>query len=183
MARIHPLKRSEIAASVKIAFERHSQEYGGHITNMKATLGRSLPVYEAYMQWYELYKEVEKVLDKRLAYIYAYAISASSESPLCMAFLKKLATDKGENPDLNQLTKHEQDIFNFGASISRYHGNIANHVYDAVATHYSEHEMLVLAAFSGLMIAANVFNNVVETDIDYYFVDHLPALKYQRSIG
>lgn len=183
MARIQPLKTGEIAPSVKIAFERHLQEYGGRITNMKATLGRSLPAYEAYMQWDELFKEAEKVLGKRLAYVYAYAISAASESPLCLAFLKKLVTDKGENPDLSQLTKHEQDVFNFGTSISKYHGNIANHVYEAVSAYYNENEMLILVAFSGLMMAANVFNNVVETDIDFYLADHLPALKYQRSIG
>ena len=42
MARIEPPLTTEISPSVKDAFERHVQEYGGRITNMKATLGHSL---------------------------------------------------------------------------------------------------------------------------------------------
>jgi hypothetical protein len=35
-----------------------------------------------------------------------------------------------------------------------------------------------LIAFAGQMIATNVFNNVVETNIDEYLFDYLPPLKY-----
>jgi hypothetical protein len=41
MARIEPPATKEISPDVKIAFEHHVQEYGGRITNMKATLGHS----------------------------------------------------------------------------------------------------------------------------------------------
>lgn len=37
--------------------------------------------------------------------------------------------------------------------------------------------MVVLIAFAGQMIAANVFNNTIETDIDEYLVNYLPVLK------
>ena len=35
--------------------------------------------------------------------------------------------------------------------------------------------MVVLIAFTGQMIATNVFNNVIETDIDEYLSDYLPT--------
>jgi len=38
-------------------------------------------------------------------------------------------------------------------------------------------EMTVLIAFAGQMIATNVFNNVIETDIDEYLFDYLPPIK------
>jgi hypothetical protein len=52
-------------------------------------------------------------------------------------------------------------------------------VYDAVAGDYSKADMVVLVAFAGQMIATNIFNNVVETDVDEYLADYLPVFKYQ----
>jgi heme O synthase-like polyprenyltransferase len=51
-------------------------------------------------------------------------------------------------------------------------------VYDAVASHFNKTEMTVLIAFAGQMIATNVFNNVIETDIDEYLFDYLPPIKH-----
>ena len=38
--------------------------------------------------------------------------------------------------------------------------------------------MVVLIAFAGQMIATNIFNNVIETDIDEYLAEYLPSIKY-----
>lgn len=167
MARIEPLTK-EIPLSVKEAFERHIQEYGGRITNMKATLGRSLPAFEAYMQWYPLYTEIERILGKRMAYLYAHSISVAADCPLCTTYFRKIIIDSGETPGKPELTELQQNILNFGSAIAKYKGNIADHIYKPVAASYSETEMVVLAAFAGIMIATNVFNNVIETEIDEY---------------
>ena len=47
-----------------------------------------------------------------------------------------------------------------------------------MATQYNKTEMVVLIAFAGQMIATNVFNNVIETDIDEYLTDYLPPAKH-----
>src|SRR5688572_29934685 len=99
MARISPIQNRELQPSVQMAFERHVKEYNTRITNMKATLGHSLIAFEVYMQWYPLYEEVEKILGKRLAYLYAYSISSSSECMLCSTFFRKIIIDAGEKPD------------------------------------------------------------------------------------
>ena len=75
MPRLAPLNTKEISPDVKAAFEQHVQQHRGRITNMKATLGRSLVAFEAYMQWYPLYAEVEKILGTRMASLYAHSIS------------------------------------------------------------------------------------------------------------
>lgn len=177
MARISPLSSDEISVSVKIAFERHIQEYRGRITNMKATLGYSLTAFEAYMQWYPLYEEVEKILGKRMAYLYAHAVSLAADCPLCSTFFRKIIIDAGEKPDQLDLNEAQKNILDFGGSIAKFKGNIADHVYNAVAVNYSNNEMIVLIAFAGQMIATNVFNNVIETDIDEYLFDYQPPLK------
>jgi hypothetical protein len=177
MARIPPITDKELPQQVKLAFEKHIKEYNARITNMKATLGHSLLAFDVYMQWYPLYQQVEKILGKRLAYLFAYAISKASDCPLCSTFFRKIIIDAGEKPENLVLTASEKKIIEFGSSIAKYQGNIRDHVYNSIAGQYSKTEMVILIAFAGQMIATNVFNNVIETDIDEYLVEYLPSLK------
>ena len=178
MARIQPLIAKEISPAVKIAFERHVQEYGGRITNMKATLGHSLMAFEAYMQWYPLYAEVEKIVGKRMASLYAHSISCAADCPLCSTFFRKIIIDSGETPEKLELTESEKNILNFGSGIAKHKGNIADHLYNGVAKEYGEKEIIILTAFAGIMIATNVFNNVIETEIDEYLSAYRSNMKY-----
>ena len=178
MARIKSLTTKEVSSSVEVAFERHVLEYGGRITNMKATLGHSLVAFKAYMEWYPLYAEVEKILGKRMASLYAHSISCAADCPLCSTFFRKIIIDSGETPEKLELTESEKDVLSFGSAIARYKGNIADHLYNTVANKYSEKQMVILTAFAGIMIATNVFNNVIETEIDEYLSDYRSTMKY-----
>ena len=178
MARIPPIKDSELQPPVQVAFERHIKKYNARITNMKATLGHSLLAFEVYMQWYPLYEQVEKILGKRLAYLYAYSISMASDCPLCSTFFRKIIIDAGEKPESLELTPSQQEVIDFGSSIASSLGNIRDHIYDPLGERFSKTDMVVLIAFAGQMIATNVFNNVIETDIDEYLADYLPSIKY-----
>ena len=177
MARINPINQKEISPSVQSAFERHIKKYNARITNMKATLGHSLLAFEVYMQWYPLYEQVETILGKRLAYLYAYTISKASDCPLCSTFFRKIIIDAGEKPEDLVLAPSQKDIIDFGNSIAKYQGNINDHLYNSIAQKYSKSDMVILIAFAGQMIATNVFSNVIETDIDEYLLEYLPSLK------
>lgn len=181
MARIQPISEQEVSPSLKVAFERHIEEYNARITNMKATLGHSLLAFEIYMQWYPLYVQVEKILGRRLAYLYAYAISKASDSPLCTTFFRKIIIDAGERPENLFLSTSQKDVVDFGSSIAKYQGNISDHLYERVAEAYSKTDMVILIAFAGQMIAQSVFNNATETDIDEYLIDYLPPLSVVGS--
>jgi hypothetical protein len=172
MPRIQPLGYEEVTEPVKKAFEEHVKKYQARITNMKSTLGHSLIAFEVYMQWYPLYRETEKILGKRLAYLYAYSISYSSSCPLCSTFFRKIIIDAGESPQNLQLSTQEQQVLNFGSAIANYKGLIADHLYNMVSVYYSTQELVVLVAFAGQMIATNIFNNVIETDIDEYLEEY-----------
>ena len=173
MARIKPITENDTLPSVKQAFEKHVTEYKARITNMKATLGRSLPAFEIYMQWYVLYDELEKILGKRLAYLFAYSISFASNCPLCSTYFRKIIIDAGESPDNLELTAEEEKLLTFGSEIASSKGNISDDLYASVAAMYDQNEMVVLIAFAGQMIATNVFSNVIQTDIDEYLAAYL----------
>ena len=71
-----------------------------------------------------------------------------------------------------------EDIIDFGSSITKQQGNISDPLYNRIAERYSKQDMVILIAFAGQMIATNIFNNVIETDIDEYLTEYLPSIKY-----
>ncbi|GAB3963760.1 hypothetical protein GCM10028806_00190 [Spirosoma terrae] len=175
MPRITPLPADETTPDVQAAFDEHVADYAGsRITNMKATLGRSLLAFQVYMQWYPLYEEVKKILGDRLAYLFAHAISEGSNCPLCTTFFRRIIIDNGEKPEDIQLTNHEQAVINFGSAIAQNKGEIPDALYEPIAEQYTDQQVVILVAFAGQMIATNVFNNVLNVTIDDYLYPYLP---------
>ena len=125
------------------------------------------------MMWYPLYKEVEKIVGKRPAYLFAHAISTALDCPLCSTFFRKIIIDAGEKPENLILSPEEQELLEFGSSIAQNKGEISNAVYQNAAHRYGNKEMVILIAFAGQMIATNIFNNVIETEIDEYLESYV----------
>jgi hypothetical protein len=178
MARIAPVQEHEQDHALRQAFAQHVQDHKARITNMKATMGHSLLSFSVYMQWYPLYEELNRVLGKRLAYLYAYAVSNGAGCALCSTYFRKIMIESGEDPARLSLTDPQKKLLAFGQCIAKHQGHIANHVFNSVAEHYTKEELVIIVAFTGQMIATNIFNNVIETDIDEYLTAFLPEPKY-----
>jgi hypothetical protein len=175
MARVQPITEQEISPVLRLAFEQHVREYNAVITNMKSTLAHSLLSFDIYMQWYPLYQKVKQVVGERTAYLFAYSISTASNCPLCSVFFRRIMIEAGENPDSLVLSEYETTLLNFGSAVAQYKGCISNQVYNDLARHHSTEEIVVLTAFAGQMIATNIFNNVIETEIDTYLTPYIPV--------
>jgi len=171
MPRIKPIPYSEASAAVKSAYVIHTERFKALITNMKSTLARSLPSFDVYMQWYVLFEELEKLLGNRLATFYAYAVSYATDCPLCSTFFRKIIVEAGEDPERMSVTEDEQKILAFGSAIGQTQGHITDEMYHSISHRFTDEEMVLLIAFAGQMIATNVFNNVIETEIDQYLVE------------
>ncbi len=177
MPRINPISVAEAPEAVKLAFKEHAKKYNARITNMKATLGKFLPSFDVYMQWYVLYEELQKLIGKKMAPLFAYAVSYATECPLCSTFFRKIIIESGENPDTLELTDEENELLKFGSAIAQTQGHITDEIYASIGKKYSEQEMVLLIAFAGQMIATNIFNNVIETQIDDYLIEFLKPEK------
>lgn len=173
MPRILPLPEAQTPAETKAAYAEHTSAYHGRITNMKSTLGHSKVAFQAYMEWYPLFEEVKKILGDRLAGLFAWSISEASDCPLCSTYFRKVIIEAGEKPEALVLTAEEQQVLTFGAAIAQNKGFIGDEVYQALATRFLDRDMVVLTAFAGIMIATNIFNNVIHTDIDEYLHPYL----------
>ncbi|UFH54715.1 carboxymuconolactone decarboxylase family protein [Spirosoma sp. KNUC1025] len=182
MPRITPLSSESATPEVQAAFTAHVTDYpGSRITNMKATLGRSLLAFQVYMQWYPLYEEVKKIVGNRLAYLFAHAISEGANCPLCTTFFRRIIIDNGEKPQDLTLTEHEQAVIDFGSAIAQNKGEISDELYVPIANSYTDKQIVILVAFAGQMIATNVFNNVLEVNIDEYLYPYLPLTQQSNT--
>lgn len=168
MSRVSPLLRSEVNAEIARAYRRHEKKYNSRITNMKSVLGHSHVAFEAYMQWYPLFGEVIKILGERLSVIFAWSISEASDCPLCSTYFRKMIIESGENPDQLSVSEKDRELLSFGAAIALKRGFITDDEFKPVRERFSDREIVILTAFGGIMIATNVFNNVIHTEIDEY---------------
>ena len=182
MPRITPLPYDEATPDVQAAFDTHVADHpGSRITNMKATLGRSLLAFQVYMQWYPLYEQVKGIVGDRLAYLYAHAISEGSNCPVCTTFFRRIIIDNGERPEDLQLTDHEQAVIDFGSAIAQNKGEVSDGLYVPIVARYTDAQVVVLVAFAGQMIATNIFNNVLEVNVDEYLYPYLPLTQPQTQ--
>jgi hypothetical protein len=177
MPRVHPINKKAAAPAIKIALERQSHLYNDPVSNMQATLAHSLPAFETYMQWHGLFEEVQKIVGRRQSYILAYAISKGSSCTYCETVFRKKLADIGEDADTVRLTEEEKELASFGEAAAKCHGNIANHLFNSLAKKYFTEELVIITAFTGQMIAANIFNNLVETDVDGHLEEYIPSIK------
>ena len=177
MPRINPVNSKNISPDIRKAFNKHTTEYNTRITNMKATLGHSLIAFEVYMQWYPLYEEVIRITGQRLAYLYAYSISYAADCPLCTTYFRKIIIDAGENPENFIVDEQGQQLLSFGSAMVAKQGYVDDELFNAMKKQYNDEQLVVLIAFAGQMIATNIFNNVINTEIDNYLSDYLPPKK------
>lgn len=177
MPRILPLNETEQSTDTKSAFAAHVSNHNSRITNMKATMGRSILVFNIYMQWYDLYEQVKSIVGSRAAYLFAYAISEGSNCPLCTTYFRKVIIDNGEQPNHLVLNDIDQALLDFGSAIANNRGEVPKGLYELLAQRYSETQLVVLVGFAGQMIATNIFNNVFEVEIDGYLAEYTPLTK------
>jgi hypothetical protein len=177
MPRILPLAQNEITEPIEAAFEQHKRDWNARITNMKSTMGRALPVFDVYMRWYDLYKEVKQITGERNAYLFAHAVSLGSNCPLCTTFFRKIIIEHGEKPEELVLTDSEQTLLDFGSAIANNKGEVEDELYRKIADLYTEPQIIILVGFAGQMIATNVFNNALQVQTDDYLAPYVSVTK------
>ena len=179
MPRIAPLRRKDQTSEIQIAFIQHQTVYNTNIDNMKATLGHSPTAFKVYMQWYPLFEELKRIVGTRLATLLAWSVSEESQGIIYTAFFRKAINDSGEDPDNLVLSENEQQFIDFGAAVARNNGLITDELFAGIQQQYSAEEVVIIAAFAGKMIAANIFNNLIQTETDEQL---LPFVRINQAV-
>ena len=85
-----------------------------------------------------------------------------------------------KNPENFEVDEQGQQLLSFGSALATKRGFVDDELFDALKMQYNDEQLVVLIAFAGQMIATNIFNNVIETEIDSYLSDYLPRNKIDK---
>jgi alkylhydroperoxidase family enzyme len=138
------------------------------ITNMKRTLLRSVPAFDALMTWYTLRDATIPILGDRLTTIFAHAISAETDCLICSTFFRRILIDSGEDPDHLALDAREQTVVAFARRLARSPFTVPNEIFAPLRELFDEEAIVTITAFGALMVATNVVNNALEIPLDEY---------------
>jgi alkylhydroperoxidase family enzyme len=167
MARIPPLRDSQVPAGARDELERQRTAHG-RVTNMKRTLAHSPAALHALMQWYALREEVLPFLGERLTTLFAHAISSQTDCLICSTFFRRILLETSEDPDALHLDDRELVVVAYGRQIARDPNEVSDEQFARLAGMFKPEQIVALTAFGGLMIATNVFNNALKVDLDEY---------------
>jgi alkylhydroperoxidase family enzyme len=179
MARIQPIEPEDQNAEQRAAHEEGVRRYG-RMTNMKRTLLHSLPAFHALMEFYPVAETVAPFLGPRATNVFLHAISAETDCLVCSTYFRRHLIDAGEDPDNLQLSEREELLAEFGRLLSRDRSRVPDAVYARLAAEFSDEQMVALTALGAMMVATNVFNNVLDVDLDEYL---LPYRKEEPAHG
>lgn len=148
--------------------EAHDEEsrLRGHATNMKRTLMHSPVAYRAYMEWYTLRDALRPAIGDRAIWVFSHAISAETDCLICTTFFRRALIDAGYPPEAFEPTEEEQLLIDFGHAIARDSNRVPAQIWERIKQRYDVATQVNLVAFAGIMIATNVFNNVVDITLD-----------------
>jgi alkylhydroperoxidase family enzyme len=172
MARIEPLDLTSASLEAKLAFDDGVKKFG-RMTNMKVTLLRSLPAYDALMTWYPLREHLLTFLSERAFDLYAHAISNATECPVCTNYFRRVLIEAGDDPKAPRLDERETALVAFGRAIGLDPRDVPNSVYLGLLPFFDQDQIVALVGFAGMMVATNIVNNALHVDVDDYLQPYL----------
>lgn len=173
MARIQPIDPVQCPPSVKVVLQRHMKEFGGYLDQTKASLAHSLPAFESYMGYCDLFRELAKLIGEKELLYYSHQVSIATESPVATARFRKKLSDLGVDPRNWKTDERLDHLTFFGTCVVKNKGRIADHIFRRMETFYSADQLILLIAYTGQLMAMNVFDNVIETEPDSYLHPYL----------
>jgi alkylhydroperoxidase family enzyme len=165
--RIQPIDYPSAPPATQHAHDEHARTVG-RITNMKRTLLRSLPAFDALMTWYDLRDAASPILGERLTTIFAHAVSAETDCLICSTFFRRILIESGEDPDQLALDDRAQAVVAYARCLGQSPFTVPDQTFAALRGFFSEDELVTLTAFGALMVATNVVNNALDVPLDEY---------------
>ena len=164
--RIKQIHYDTAPADTRRAHDEHLKI--ARITNMKRTLLRSVPAFDALMTWYTLRDACIPILGDRLTTIFAHVISTETDCLICSTFFRRILIDRGENPDQLVLDDREQAVVAFARRLGHSPFFVPDEIFAPMQDLFSEEEIVTITAFGALMVATNVVNNALDIPLDDY---------------
>lgn len=167
MSKIPQTKYEEVSQEAQELWDQQIRAHG-RMTNMKRTMAHSADTLRAYMEWYPLRDKVIETIGERATIWFAHAISSETDCLICSTFFRKILIEWGDDPDNPQLTAEEQQLVDLGRAMVTNSNNVDQQLIQQLKEKYGDAFVIDLVGFGGQMYATNLFNNVLQIDLDDY---------------
>ncbi|MGO3797013.1 MAG: hypothetical protein ACTJGR_07845, partial [Pauljensenia sp.] len=158
MAHVPLVTREDLSEEGQERWDAEIERSGAEPTHMKRALLNHLPSYDALMNWYPLYGEVQRFLGDRGAIVYSYAISSTNECLLCTTYFRRDLVERGEDINGGDLTPEEEDIAAFGRALAK-HVPTDDALVQRLVERYGDEAVVSLVGFGIFMIGNNIVNS------------------------
>lgn len=150
---------------VKEAVEKHLAD-GYRITNEKLTLLHNVTCFEALeVQSYAVDRQLQRLVGKRAADFFEYAISQENDCIVCSTYFKKLLESYGITDIASfDFTDTEKLLIEYAKAITADVKNIPDALFVRMKERFTPEEIVVITTMGVFMIANNYFNDILRVE-------------------
>ena len=143
---------------------------GHRLTSEKRTLLHNVTAFLALEESsYSLDDELQRLIGKRAADFYEYAISVQNECFVCTAYFTNLLKKNGIDFDTFAFTERENLLIDYGRAIAKNPKNVSDELFERMQQEFSEEEIVVITTMGVLMIANNYLNDILQVEPEKIF--------------
>lgn len=164
MARISMIDPEHTTSEVKAAIDKHLSD-GYRITNEKRTLLHNVTAFQCLeVDSYALDQELQRLIGKRAADFFEYAISLENDCLVCTTYFGKLLRDNGIDFETFEFTDRENLLIEYGRAIAKDPKGVSDDLFARMKAEFTEEEIVVITTMGLFMIANNYFNDILQVD-------------------
>lgn len=164
---ITPLTPETASPEALRAVEAH-EACGGRMTNMKWTMLRSVPLFEAMNHMMATADaQLKGRIPQRALIFFLYAVTQGNDCMVCGTVFRKLVQEMGiEDFSAFDFTEEERELLAFAQALTRDANHIPDAVYEPLRRRYDEDTLVILMMNAVMTMASNYFNNITGVELD-----------------
>lgn len=115
---------------------------------------------------YALDDELQRLIGKRAADFYEYAISQKNGCLVCSIYFQNLLKKNGIDFENFAFTPKEEILIEYGQAIAEDPKRVPEELFAKLKANFTEEEIVVITAMGVMMIANNYFNDILDVTPD-----------------
>lgn len=164
MPRIQKMDLNTASEDVKNTVEQHIAK-GHRITNEKLTLLHNIPSFLTLEESsYTLDDELQRLIGKRAADFFEYAISVQNECLVCTTYFSKLLKSNHIDVKTFAFTEEEKVLMEYGQAIAKDPKHVPDELFERLRTFFNEEQLVAITTMGVMMIANNYFNDILQVE-------------------
>lgn len=162
MPRISEINVEQASDEVKAVISKHVAE-GHRLTSEKRTLLHNVTAFLSLEESsYTLDDELQRLIGKRAADFFEYAISTQNECLVCSAYFSNLLKKNNIDFDTFGFTDREKLLIEYGKAMAKNPKGVSDELFERLKKEFNEEEIVVITTMGVLMIANNYLNDILE---------------------